>query len=55
MNYVEEQAFSDVCIALLAAGIDEKNIENSAHSILDAFTFDGKLNVEALYDTMNGQ
>ena len=54
MGYIEEEAFSELCRALITLNACEQSqVETRAHEIMDAFTFDGKLNVNELYSAIN--
>ena len=47
-RYIEEEYFTAVCTGLLLAGCDEAGIEENAHRIMDAWTFDGVLDTDNL-------
>ena len=47
-NYIEDQYFLHLCVAMLAAGADEAGIEENVHRIMDAWTFDGVLDTDSL-------
>ena len=54
MGYIEEEAFSELCRALITLdACKPQDVETRAHEIMDAFTFDGILNVNALYSAIN--
>ena len=47
-QWIEEDYFTSLCIILDNIGIVEDNIENHAHSIMDAWTVDGDLDTDSL-------
>ena len=47
-SYIEEEYFTAICHQMLLAGCDEAGIEENAHRIMDAWTFDGKLDTDSL-------
>ena len=50
----EEDYFTSICIYLASVvGIDEDNVENTAHRIMDVWTFDGVLDTDSLDKIMS--
>lgn len=47
-QWIEEDYFVSICAALAAVGCDEEGIEENAHRIMDAWTFDGILDTDSL-------
>ena len=47
-QWIEEDYFTSICTALTLAGCDEEGIEENAHRIMDAWTFDGVLDTDSL-------
>ena len=53
-DYKEEEYFDALCVRMLELGLDEDKIEDNVHRIMDAWTFDGVLNYEALDGVIEG-
>ena len=47
-RWIEEDYFTAICTNMLLAGCDEDGVEENAHRIMDAWTFDGKLDTDSL-------
>ena len=45
---IEESYFIAICRHLLSIGCDENKVEENAHRIMDAWTFDGILDTDNL-------
>ena len=48
-NWIEEDYFTSICCYLTTVvGLDEDRVEESAHRIMDIWTFDGVLDTDSL-------
>ena len=53
-QWIEEDYFTSICIYFTSVvGIDEDNVENTAHRIMDVWTFDGVLDTDSLDKIMS--
>ena len=47
-QWIEEDYFTAICTKMLLIGCDESTIEENAHRILDAWTFNNTLDTDSL-------
>ncbi len=47
-RWIEEDYFTSICLVLDELGLDSNQVEDNAHRIMDAWTFNGVLDTESL-------